>query len=102
MSLFLASSILLFAYTSIIGWSIYGIQCAKYLFGRKSERVFSLIYTLLCIVGAISGVELVWTLGETFNFLMAAPNLVALMLLSNEIMLETKEYSRLELKMIKK
>ncbi len=101
-SIFLTLSTALFAYTSILGWSVYGLQCARYLFGSRIDRIYSIIYTLLCVVGAVSRVDVVWMLGESFNFLMAAPNLIALMLLMNEVVRETKEYSTMELKKIKK
>ena len=101
-SIFLTVSTALFAYTSILGWSVYGLQCAKYLLGSRVERPYSIIYTIFCIIGAVSSVETVWTLGETFNFLMAVPNLIAVMLLLNEVVQETKGYSSMELKRAKK
>lgn len=101
-SIFLTVSTALFAYTSILGWSVYGLQCAKYLFGSRIERPYSIIYTLFCIIGAVSSVKTVWMLGETFNFLMAVPNLTAVMLLLNEVVQETKGYSAMELKRTKK
>lgn len=101
-SIFLTISTALFAYTSILGWSVYGLQCAKYLLGSRVERPYSIIYTLFCIIGAVSSVETVWTLGETFNFLMAVPNLIAVTFLLNEVVQETKGYSSMELKRAKK
>lgn len=99
MSIFLAVSILLFAYTSIIGWSVYGIQCVKYLFNNKGERVFSMFYTLFCIIGSVCGVEFVWMLGETLNYLMAVPNLAAVLLLSDKVSSQTKKHLIFKLKM---
>lgn len=102
MSIFLAVSIFLFAYTSIIGWSVYGIQCVKYLFNNKAERVFSLFYTFFCIIGSVCGVEIVWMLGETLNYLMAVPNLAAVLLLSDKVGTQTKKHLIFELKMSRK
>ena len=91
---FLSFSIILFAYTSILGWAVYGRQCISYLFGKKSEQPFAIVYTLLCIVGAIAQVDAVWTAGECLNFLMAIPNLLALILLSGEVRRESLAYSQ--------
>lgn len=102
MSIFLAVSIFLFAYTSIIGWSVYGIQCVKYLFNNKAGRVFSLFYTFFCMIGSVCGVEIVWMLGETLNYLMAVPNLAAVLLLSDKVGNQTKKHLIFELKMSRK
>lgn len=101
-SVFLTISTALFAYTSILGWSVYGLQCAKYLFGRRIELPYSIVYTLFCIIGAIARVDTVWMLGETFNFLMAVPNLIAVMLLLSDVVHETNGSSILELKKMRK
>jgi AGCS family alanine or glycine:cation symporter len=84
-SVFLSASLLLFAYTSIIGWSVYGLSAAKYLFGEKAKKPFCIAFTLLTALGAFVRVDIAWKCGELFSFLMAAPNVVALLLLSKEV-----------------
>ena len=79
----------------ILGWAVYGRQCISYLFGKKSEQPFAIVYTLLCIVGAMAQVDAVWAAGECLNFLMAIPNLLALILLSGEVRRESLAYSQL-------
>ena len=89
---FLSFSLLLFAYTSIIGWSVYGLSAAKYLFGEKAKKPYCVIFTLLTALGAFVRVDIAWKCGEALNYLMAAPNLIALMLLSKEVKKEIAYY----------
>ena len=89
---FLSVSLLLFAYTSIIGWSVYGLSAAKYLFGEKARTPYCVIFTLLTALGALVRVDIAWRCGEALNYLMAAPNLIALMLLSKEVKKEIAFY----------
>ncbi len=91
-SVFLSVSLLLFAYTSIIGWSVYGLSAAKYLFGEKAKTPFCVIFTLLTALGAFVRVEIAWKCGEIFNYLMAAPNILALLMLSKEVKKEIGFY----------
>ena len=83
--IFLAVSMLLFAYTSLLGWAVYGMQCAKYLFGKRAQVPFCILYTVLTFAGALMKVDFVWTAGETLNYLMAAPNMLALLVLNREV-----------------
>lgn len=71
-----------FAFTTTVGWSYYGERCAEYLFGVQVINVYRIIWILAIMTGAIVKLELVWTLADIFNGLMAMPNLVALALLS--------------------
>lgn len=96
--IFLTLSLFFFAYTSIVGWSVYGMSCAEYLFGAASRRPFCIIYIILIIMGAMMNVDFVWTAGETLNYLMAIPNILALVLLSGEIKRQTAEYRRFEIR----
>lgn len=96
--LFLAFSMLLFAFTSILGWSVYGIQCVKYLFGERSIKPFCIVYSAFIFVGALLRVDIVWKAGETLNYLMAIPNLFAVTLLSGEVRRMTQEFTKFELK----
>ena len=84
-SIFLAVSLLLFAFTSIIAWSVYGLNCAKYLFGERVCTPYRIVFTLLCAVGTLIRSDVVWRGGEMLNYLMAAPNLVALVFLTREV-----------------
>lgn len=87
--IFLAVSMLLFAYTSLLGWAVYGMQCAKYLFGKRAQVPFCILYTALTFAGALMKVDFVWTAGETLNYLMAVPNMLALLVLNREVRRET-------------
>lgn len=87
---FLAVSLLLFAYTSIIGWSAYGLQAVVYLFGKGAKLPFCLLFTALTALGVFLRSEAVWKAGETLNYLMAAPNMLAVLLLSGEVKKETR------------
>lgn len=95
-SVFLAAAILLFAFTSIVGWSFYGVRCAEYLFGSRAGMIFNVIYLLLIPIGAISSVSVVWAVGETLNYLMAMPNVIALVALSGKVKRAANEYKMFE------
>lgn len=93
-SVFLAVSLFFFAYTSIVGWSVYGMSCAEYLLGPAARKPICVIYIALIVAGAMMNVDFVWAAGETLNYLMAIPNIIALLLLSGEIGRQTEEYRR--------
>ena len=84
--------IVLFAFSTILGWCVYGERCVIYLFGHKAALPFRIIFTLVVPVGALAKLELVWNLSDLFNGLMALPNLVALLLLSPVVFNLAKEY----------
>lgn len=71
-----------FAFSTTIGWGLYGSRCVEFLFGGKLVRPFLLLYSLVAIVGATMDLGLLWDIAETFNGLMAIPNLIALLFLS--------------------
>lgn len=71
-----------FAFTTMLGWSVYGERCVEYLFGVKAIKPFRVLWTLAVPLGALAELDLIWLLADTFNALMALPNLVALILLS--------------------
>ncbi len=87
--------ILLFAFSTILGWSIYGTRAVQYLFKDSplAVRIYKIIFTLVIIVGAVSSVQLVWDLSDTFNGLMALPNLIGILLLSPVVIKITKNYT---------
>lgn len=82
----------LFAFTTVLAWGYYGEKCAEYLFGEKSVVPFRVLYCLIVIPGAAIKLELAWFIADIANGLMAIPNLLALILLSPIIVLETKEF----------
>lgn len=81
-SIFTAVSLCCFAFSTIIGWGLYGSRCIEFIFGEKAVRPFLVIYSFVSIVGATLNLGLLWEIAETFNGLMAIPNLIALFLLS--------------------
>ena len=81
-SLFLSLSLLLFAFSSMLSFSLYGSQCAAYLFGRRAVKPYLFAFVGLCVFGALMPLALAWRVSELLNMLMAVPNLLALLLLS--------------------
>jgi len=81
-----------FAFSTILGWGLYGERCVTYLFGRKASKPFYIIFTLVVPVGALSKLTFVWNFSDLFNGLMAIPNLIALLLLSPVVFKLTKEF----------
>jgi AGCS family alanine or glycine:cation symporter len=84
--------IIFFAYSTILGWSYYGEKCCTYLLGDKSILIYRLIYIASVFVGCVVTLDLVWLFADTFNGLMAAPNCLALLLLSGIIVKESKDF----------
>ncbi len=91
-TIFTAIAMCCFAFSTIIGWGLYGSRCVEFLFGSKATKVFLALYSLVAIVGATMDLGLVWSISETFNGLMAIPNLIAVFLLSPVVMKLMKEY----------
>ena len=90
--LILVVAIVTFAYSTILGWAYYGERCAEYLGGKKILMPYRIIYIVGIAVAPLITLQLVWDLADTFNALMAIPNLVAVLLLSNVVVRETKKY----------
>lgn len=88
----LVVGIICFAYSTILGWSYYGERCAEYLLGRKAIIPYKLIFIAVVVVGPILSLDLVWTIADILNALMAIPNLVAVLLLSGTVAKDTKYY----------
>lgn len=84
--------ILLFAYSTIIGWSYYGERCIEYLFGPKAIMPYRIIFIPFIVIGAVGGLEILWDLADTLNGLMAIPNLIAVLMLSGTVLKLTKEF----------
>lgn len=85
-----------FAFATVLGWGLYGIRCAEYLFGPEAWRSFAWAQGAVVIFGTILNTGTVWLLCETINGLMAIPNLIALAALSPELIRLTKEYRKKE------
>lgn len=90
--MFIALSILLFAFSTVLGWSHYGSKAWEYLFGTKSTIVYKVVFILIIYVGATMNLGLAWDLSDTFNGLMAMPNLIGVLCLSPLVMKITKNY----------
>ena len=91
-SLFTAVALCCFAFSTIVGWGLYGARCIEFLFGSRVNKPFMLVYSLVAIVGATLDLGLLWSIAETFNGLMAIPNLIAVFLLSGVVVKLVREY----------
>lgn len=90
--MFIAVSILLFAFSTVLGWSHYGSVAFEYLFGTKSRIFYKIVFVLFIFVGSTMDLSLAWDLSDTFNGLMAIPNLIGVIVLSPVVMKITKNY----------
>ncbi len=88
----LTAGLVLFAFTTIIGWNYYGERCVEYLFGVKGIKPYRYIFIGLVAIGAFLKLEMIWVLADIVNGLMAIPNLIALIGLSGVVVAETKAY----------
>mgnify|MGYP002942056934 CR=1 FL=1 len=91
-SIFTAVAMCCFAFSTIIGWGLYGTRCVEFLLGTKANKPFMVLYALVAIIGATMELGLMWNIAETFNGLMAIPNLIAVFLLSGVVVKLVKEY----------
>ncbi len=82
----------LFAYSTILGWSYYGEKSIEFLVGKKWIKTYRYIFTIFVGIGAVSQLEIVWSVADIFNGLMAFPNLIGLLALSPIIVSETRNY----------
>lgn len=89
---FVAIGVMLFAFSTVLGWSFYGERAIGYLFGPKAVPVYKLIFICIIYFGCTASLDLVWDISDTFNGLMSIPNLIAITLLSGEVVKLTKEY----------
>ena len=88
-SFILIISLTIFAYSTILGWSYYGERCAEYLFGKKAILPYKAVYILVIIIAPVLALDMVWTISDILNALMAVPNLIAVLLLSSQIAKDT-------------
>ena len=84
--------LIFFAYSTTLGWCYYGEKCATYVFGDKSVPIYRVIYVATVMLGTVLSMDMVWAAADTFNGLMAVPNLIALLLLSKVIVQETRDF----------
>lgn len=94
-SIFTAIAMCCFAFSTIIGWGLYGTRCLEFIAGSKVNKVFMILYSLVAIVGATVELDLLWGIADTCNGLMAIPNLIALFLLSSVVVKLVKEHKEL-------
>lgn len=88
----LVIGMILFSYSTILGWSYYGNRCVTYLFGKRAIRPYQVLYVFAAFLGAIGIADVVWVVSDITNALMAVPNIIVVLLLSGLIAKETKHY----------
>ena len=88
----LVVGIVLFALSTILGWSYYGERCVEYLFGKKGIMPYKVVFIAILLIAPITALDLVWTFSNIFNALMALPNIVAILALTPLIVKETDYY----------
>ncbi len=89
---FVSLAIMLFAFSTILGWSYYGERGVEYLFGLKYTWIYKCIFIAVIVVGCTTSLDLVWEISDTFNGLMAIPNLIAVTLLSGKVVQSLMDY----------
>ncbi len=89
---FATIAIFFFALSTVFGWFVYGTKSCEFLFGKKSTAVYKVIFVCFILVGATMDLSLAWDISDTFNGLMAIPNLIGLLVLSGTIFKITKNY----------
>jgi len=97
-SMIVSVSLILFAYSTILGWSYYGEKSIEYLVGEKGILIYRLIFTVFVFIGAVAQLDLVWKFSDVMNAFMAFPNLIGLLGLSGIIVYETRDYFNNHLK----
>ena len=88
----LVVGIISFAYSTVLGWAYYGERCVEYFSGKKGLIPYRVLYIAVAAISPVISLNLVWTVADILNALMAIPNLIAVLLLSNVIVKETKKY----------
>ena len=89
---FVTIAVLLFAFTTVLGWSFYGSKALEYLFGQKAVIVYKIIFIAFAVMGATMDLSLAWDISDTLNGLMAIPNLIGVLVLSGTVIAITKNY----------
>ena len=91
-AIFIAVAILLFAYSTVLGWSHYGTKAFEYLFGTKRVLIYRIIFVVIVLAGSVLEAQLAWDISDTFNGLMMLPNLIGVVVLSPQVMKCTKNF----------
>jgi len=91
-AIIIAVGLALFAYSTVLGWALYGTRCCEFLFGVKAIRPYQILFLVVIFVGATMKLDLAWAIADTLNGLMAIPNLIALFALSGVVVKETKRH----------
>ena len=85
-------AVLLFAFTTVMGWSHYGSKAVEYLFGVKGAKIYRVIFVLMIISGALMTSSLAWDISDTFNGLMMLPNLIGVLSMTPLVIKLTNNY----------
>jgi len=88
----LAFALLMFVFSTILGWSYYGERAMEYLFGKKAIKPYRYAWVIFVMIGSVVELKVVWNFADAANALMAIPNLIALLLLSGVVVAETRKY----------
>ena len=88
----LVLGMVLFSYSTILGWSYYGNRCVTFLFGKRAIKPYQVLYVLAAFMGAVGVADIVWTISDITNALMAIPNIIVVLMLSGLIAKETKHF----------
>lgn len=96
--IFMATAVTLFAFSTVLGWSYYGTKAWEFLFGTKSIKIYNVIFLIIIVAGSTLSADLVIDLSDTFNGLMAIPNLIGVLTLSGTVRAITKNYTNRKLK----
>ncbi len=91
-AIFIAAAILLFAYTTVLGWSHYGGTACRYLFGEKAVLPYRILFSVVVLAGSVMTAQLAWDISDTFNGLMMVPNLIGVLVLSPQVAKCTRNY----------
>ena len=91
-AIIIAVGLALFAFSTVLGWSLYGTRCCEFLFGHKAIKPYQILFIIVIFVGATMKLDLAWAIADTLNGLMAIPNLIALVALSGVVVKETKRH----------
>ncbi len=95
---FMAIAVTLFAFSTVLGWSYYGTKAWEYIFGTKSTFLYKIVFLTVVVIGSVLSADLVIDLSDTFNGLMAIPNLIGVLTLSGTVMAITNNYVKRRLK----
>ncbi|MBQ1342780.1 MAG: alanine:cation symporter family protein, partial [Firmicutes bacterium] len=91
-TVFMVIALSCFAFSTILGWSLYGARCVQFLFGSGAIRVYQILFLIVAVCGATMNLTLAWDISDTLNALMAIPNLIAVAALSPVVFKLTKEH----------